>query len=59
MIEQLSWLPLLGRIELKKPQHKFWLALSETEANHGLPTIPARAYFGREVALGQRHLPDA
>jgi hypothetical protein len=58
MIEQLSWLPLLGKIDLKEPQHKFWLALSEAETNHGLPSIPDRLYFGREVALGQRHLPE-
>jgi hypothetical protein len=59
MIEQLAWLPLRGKIELRSPQFKFWLVLSDTANNPGVPTIPDRVYFGREVALGQRHLPDA
>jgi tRNA (guanine10-N2)-methyltransferase len=57
-IEQLSWLPLLGKIDLRTPQHKFWLLRAETANNNGVPSMPDRLYFGREVALGQRQLVD-
>uniref|UniRef100_A0A1D2A5X4 tRNA (guanine(10)-N(2))-methyltransferase n=1 Tax=Auxenochlorella protothecoides TaxID=3075 RepID=A0A1D2A5X4_AUXPR len=46
-----------GRIDLQHPQHKFWVIMVVApELTNGLPKVPARYYFGREVAASDRSI---
>ncbi|KAL4439704.1 hypothetical protein ABPG75_002705 [Micractinium tetrahymenae] len=42
-----------GRIDLRSPQNRFWLIVVKSNGR-GLPLLPDRYYFGREVAAGDR-----
>lgn len=42
-----------GRIDLRTPQNRFWLIVVKSNGR-GLPLLPDRYYFGREVAAGDR-----
>lgn len=42
-----------GRIDLKAPHNRFWLIVARS-SGLGLPLLPERYYFGREVGAGDR-----
>lgn len=43
-----------GPVKLTDPDNKFWLIEVSTDNNPGLPHVPYRLYFGREVAFNNR-----
>ncbi|GBG83500.1 hypothetical protein CBR_g37214 [Chara braunii] len=56
-IERLSYIPFQGKVNLKSPDHKFWLIESVVGegVNNGLPPrVPRRIYFAREVGCSNR-----
>ncbi|KAJ9141460.1 hypothetical protein P3X46_031997 [Hevea brasiliensis] len=54
----LAYIPFKGRVNLKNPEHKFWLMETDDYgANNGLPPIvQRRIFFGREVGGADRKL---
>ncbi|XP_010546056.1 PREDICTED: tRNA (guanine(10)-N2)-methyltransferase homolog [Tarenaya hassleriana] len=57
-IHSLSYIPFKGRVNLKNPEHKFFLLeTDESGDNNGLPPIvQRRIFFGREVGCADRKL---
>ncbi|KAK9831589.1 hypothetical protein WJX74_001554 [Apatococcus lobatus] len=55
LIEQLAFLPIQGRVKLKHPDVIFHLIVARWQENTGLPEVPHRLYFGREVAVSNRN----
>ncbi|CAI9103957.1 OLC1v1002556C1 [Oldenlandia corymbosa var. corymbosa] len=57
-IQQLSYIPFQGRVNLREPDHKFWLMETDNyESNNGLPPIvQRRIFFGREIGAADRKL---
>ncbi|XP_020082419.1 tRNA (guanine(10)-N2)-methyltransferase homolog isoform X2 [Ananas comosus] len=57
-IQGLSYIPFQGRVDLKNPEHKFWLIETDDYgANNGLPPVVQRTvFFGREVGAADRKL---
>ncbi|KAL8166446.1 hypothetical protein V2J09_007945 [Rumex salicifolius] len=57
-INRLSFIPFKGRVNLKHPEHKFWLMETDDYgSNNGLPPIvEKRIFFGREVGVPDRKL---
>ncbi|KAL5787677.1 hypothetical protein ACOSP7_004626 [Xanthoceras sorbifolium] len=55
-IKSLSYIPFKGRVNLKTPDHKFWLMQTDDYgANNGLPPVgQRRIFFGREVGAADR-----
>ncbi|KAF8068156.1 Tr1 [Scenedesmus sp. PABB004] len=48
-------LPFEGRVDLAAPAHVFWLCcIGGGAAHNGLPAVPERWYFGRQVAVADR-----
>lgn len=57
-IQGLTYIPFKGRVNLKNPEHKFWLIeTDEYGSNNGLPpVVQRRIFFGREVGAADRKL---
>lgn len=57
-IKGLSYVPFKGRVNLKNPDHKFWLMETDDYGvNNGLPPVAERRiFFGREVGAADRKL---
>ncbi|PON56556.1 tRNA guanosine-2'-O-methyltransferase, TRM [Trema orientale] len=57
-IQGLSYIPFNGRVNLKNPDHKFWLMETDDYgSNNGLPPIvQRRIFFGREIGGADRKL---
>ncbi|KAJ0101486.1 hypothetical protein Patl1_05381 [Pistacia atlantica] len=57
-IKGLSYIPFKGRVNLKNPEHKFWLIETDDYGvNNGLPpVVQRRIFFGREVGAADRKL---
>lgn len=55
-IQSVSYVPFKGQVQLKKPQHKFWLIDIDGQAQqNGLPPLAAkRLFFGREIGSSDR-----
>ncbi|KAF9612363.1 hypothetical protein IFM89_039081 [Coptis chinensis] len=53
-----KYIPFKGRVNLKNPEHKFWLIeTDEYGSNNGLPpVVQRRIFFGREVGAADRKL---
>lgn len=43
-----------GPVELEAPQHTFWVVTVNSDGEAGMPEMPTRWVFGRQVALGDR-----
>ncbi|CAL9003436.1 unnamed protein product [Prunus brigantina] len=57
-IQGLSYIPFKGRVNLKNPEHKFWLMETDDYgASNGLPPmVQKRIFFGREIGGADRKL---
>ncbi|XWS54352.1 hypothetical protein CRYUN_Cryun10bG0082800 [Craigia yunnanensis] len=57
-IRGLSYIPFKGRVNLKNPDHNFWLMETDDNAtNNGLPpVVQRRIFFGREIGGADRKL---
>ncbi|KAK3012188.1 hypothetical protein RJ639_010883 [Escallonia herrerae] len=57
-IRDLSYIPFKGRVNLRNPDHKFWLMeTNDYGSNNGLPpVVQKRVFFGREVGAADRKL---
>ncbi|MCO5592830.1 hypothetical protein L7F22_046833 [Adiantum nelumboides] len=57
-INTLHYIPFQGKVNLKKPQHKFWLIESDNNvATNGLPPAMQKfVFFAREIGLSDRGL---
>ncbi|XP_039117571.1 tRNA (guanine(10)-N2)-methyltransferase homolog [Dioscorea cayenensis subsp. rotundata] len=57
-IEGLSYIPFKGRVDLRNPDHKFWLMETDDYgSNNGLPPVMKRKiFFSREVGAADRKL---
>ncbi|ERN19925.1 hypothetical protein AMTRI_Chr11g100690 [Amborella trichopoda] len=55
---RLVYIPFKGRVNLRKPDHKFWLMETDDYgSNNGLPpVVQKRIFFGREVGAADRKL---
>ncbi|GAV81141.1 UPF0020 domain-containing protein [Cephalotus follicularis] len=57
-LKNLAYIPFKGRVNLKNPDHRFWLMeTDDSGANNGLPPVAQRRiFFGREVGGADRKL---
>ncbi|RZR81066.1 hypothetical protein BHM03_00007213 [Ensete ventricosum] len=57
-IQGLTYIPFKGRVDLRKPEHRFWLIETDDYgSNNGLPPVVQRTiFFGREVGAADRKL---
>lgn len=55
-IERFGYIPFLGRVDLRRPDHKFWLIEVAADGNNGLPVLPPRVFFARQVACSDRSI---
>ncbi|XP_034965145.2 tRNA (guanine(10)-N2)-methyltransferase homolog isoform X2 [Zootoca vivipara] len=55
-IDSLEFLPFEGKVNLKKPNHIFWLLEDYGTDPNNIPEQPLDLYFGRWIADGQRDL---
>ncbi|KAI3921799.1 hypothetical protein MKX01_005488 [Papaver californicum] len=57
-IQRFAYLPFKGKVNLKKPDHKFWVMETENYgSNNGLPPVAEkRIFFGREIGTADRKL---
>lgn len=57
-IRGLSYIPFKGRVNLKNPEHNFWIMETDDYgSNNGLPpVVQKRIFFGREVGAADRKL---
>nr|XP_028579176.1 tRNA (guanine(10)-N2)-methyltransferase homolog isoform X2 [Podarcis muralis] len=55
-IDSLEFLPFEGKVNLKKPNHIFWLLEDYGMDPNNIPEQPLDLYFGRWIANGQRDL---
>jgi tRNA (guanine10-N2)-methyltransferase len=51
---KLAFIPFEGRVRLKDAQHIFWFVSVDKLGNNGLPELPRRMYFVRQVVLSNR-----
>ncbi|KAL6899773.1 hypothetical protein ACP4OV_006431 [Aristida adscensionis] len=58
IMKGLTYIPFQGRVNLKKPDHKFFvMETDDYGSNNGLPPVVKRTiFFGREVGAADRHL---
>uniref|UniRef100_A0A0E0CLY9 tRNA (guanine(10)-N(2))-methyltransferase n=1 Tax=Oryza meridionalis TaxID=40149 RepID=A0A0E0CLY9_9ORYZ len=58
IMKSLTYIPFKGRVNLKKPDHKFFvMETDDYGCNNGLPPVAQRTvFFGREVGAADRHL---
>ncbi|KAJ3696702.1 hypothetical protein LUZ61_000407 [Rhynchospora tenuis] len=57
-IRGFTYIPFKGRVNLKRPDHKFWLMETDDYgSNNGLPPVVQKTiFFGREVGAANRSL---
>lgn len=57
-INSLHYIPFQGKVNLKKPQYKFWLIESDSEVvSNGLPPAMQKlVFFAREIGVSDRTL---
>ncbi|XP_025064788.1 tRNA (guanine(10)-N2)-methyltransferase homolog isoform X2 [Alligator sinensis] len=55
-IDALEFLPFGGKVNLKKPEHVFWILEDYGMDPNNIPEDPLHLYFGRWIADGQREL---
>ncbi|XP_014348366.1 tRNA (guanine(10)-N2)-methyltransferase homolog isoform X2 [Latimeria chalumnae] len=55
-IDALEFLPFQGKVNLKSPEHVFWLLEDYGNDPNSVPEEPYSVYFGRWIADGQREL---
>ncbi|GKD26799.1 tRNA (guanine(10)-N2)-methyltransferase, partial [Tanacetum coccineum] len=57
-IKGMDYIPFQGRVDLRNPEHKFWLIETDDYGtNNGLPpVVDKRIFFGREVGAADRKL---
>lgn len=57
-INSLHYIPFQGKVNLKNPQHKFWLLESDSHVvSNGLPPAMQKlVYFAREIGVSDRSL---
>ncbi|XP_067402816.1 tRNA (guanine(10)-N2)-methyltransferase homolog isoform X2 [Emydura macquarii macquarii] len=55
-IDALEFLPFDGKVNLKKPEHIFWILEDYGMDPNNIPEEPLHSYFGRWIADGQREL---
>ncbi|XP_048135379.1 tRNA (guanine(10)-N2)-methyltransferase homolog isoform X2 [Rhodamnia argentea] len=57
-IQSLAYIPFKGQVNLRNPDHKFWLMETDDYGtNNGLPpVVQKRIFFGREVGGADRKL---
>eukprot|EP00062_Callorhinchus_milii_P013995 gi/632962680/ref/XP_007897456.1/ PREDICTED: tRNA (guanine(10)-N2)-methyltransferase homolog [Callorhinchus milii] len=58
-IDDLEFLPFKGKVNLKSPEHVFWLLEDYGTDPNNTPEKPFVLYFGRWLADGQRELIDS
>ncbi|VAH52423.1 unnamed protein product [Triticum turgidum subsp. durum] len=58
IIKGFTYIPFEGRVNLKKPEHKFFvLETDDYGSQNGLPPVVQKTiFFGREVGAADRHL---
>jgi len=54
--QKFSFLQFQGKVDLKSPEHIFYILEDYGENPHDTPLEPLRVFFGRLIAHGQRHL---
>ncbi|GAB4813919.1 hypothetical protein N2152v2_000965 [Parachlorella kessleri] len=54
VVEQFAWMGFKGPIDLRNPQHKFWVIIVDNQNSSNLMPLKPKIYFGREVAAGDR-----
>ena len=47
-----------GEIQLQDPQNTFWVVTVQSDGEAGMPPMPTRWVFGRQVALGDRSVSE-
>ncbi|KAI3947417.1 hypothetical protein MKW92_028957 [Papaver armeniacum] len=58
-IPKFAFIPFKGKVNLKKPDHKFWVMETDNygSKNNGLPPVAEkRIFFGREIGTADRKL---
>ncbi|KAI1240967.1 hypothetical protein IHE44_0009422 [Lamprotornis superbus] len=55
-IDALEFLPFKGKVNLKNPEHIFWILEDYGTNPNDVPEEPIHLYFGRWIADGQREL---
>ncbi|XP_076960412.1 uncharacterized protein LOC143636794 [Bidens hawaiensis] len=56
-IQAMDYIPFQGRVDLKCPDHKFWLMETDDSSTNGLPpVVDKRIFFGREIGGADRKL---
>ncbi|KFQ65790.1 tRNA (guanine(10)-N2)-methyltransferase, partial [Phaethon lepturus] len=55
-IDALEFLPFKGKVNLKNPEHIFWILEDYGMDPNNVPEEPCHLYFGRWIADGQREL---
>ncbi|KAL8209527.1 hypothetical protein R6Q57_006259 [Mikania cordata] len=57
-IQGMAYIPFQGRVDLRNPEHKFWLIETDDygSANGLPPVVDKRIFFGREVGAADRKL---
>ncbi|KAL9864860.1 tRNA (guanine(10)-N(2))-methyltransferase TRMT11 isoform 2-T2 [Geothlypis trichas] len=55
-IDALEFLPFKGKVNLKNPEHVFWILEDYGMNPNDVPEEPIHLYFGRWIADGQREL---
>lgn len=57
-IKGMAYIPFQGRVDLRNPEHKFWLIETDDYGtNNGLPpVVDKRIFFGREIGAADRKL---
>ncbi|RMC13026.1 hypothetical protein DUI87_10556 [Hirundo rustica rustica] len=55
-IDALEFLPFKGKVNLKNPEHIFWILEDYGMNPNDVPEEPMHLYFGRWIADGQREL---
>ncbi|XP_009983619.1 PREDICTED: tRNA (guanine(10)-N2)-methyltransferase homolog, partial [Tauraco erythrolophus] len=55
-IDALEFLPFKGKVNLKNPEHIFWILEDYGMDPNNVPEEPFHLYFGRWIADGQREL---
>ncbi|TVU29699.1 hypothetical protein EJB05_21278 [Eragrostis curvula] len=58
IMNSLTYIPFMGRVNLKNPENKFFvIETDDYGSNNGLPPVMKRTiFFGREVGAADRHL---
>ncbi|OVA20948.1 putative RNA methylase domain [Macleaya cordata] len=57
-IQKFAYIPFKGRVNLKNPDHKFWvMETDDYGSSNGLPpVVEKRIFFGREIGAADRKL---